>query len=222
MTMKLYGALASPYVARVALAARAKGLDIPIEMPAGGIKSPEYLAINPLGKMPTLEHDGRHLIESQVILEYLEDVVPQPALLPMDAFEAARARLLSRLLDLYVAPEAGALLRNMNPANRDPAAVETAKGKLVAGFGHLEHFMSAGPYAVGQSLTHADCALLPHFVMLKQTVFPGMGVTDPTTTLPRLKAWWAQMEKDPVTGRFAADYGAAFSEFIKRMMGGNR
>jgi glutathione S-transferase len=220
--MKLYGTLASPYVARVALAARAKGLDIPIEMPAGGIKSPEYLVINPLGKMPTLEHDGRHVIESQVILEYLETVVPQPALLPMDPFEAARARLLSRLLDLYVAPEASVLFRNMNPASRDAAAVETARGKLAAGFGYIEHFMGAGPYAVGPSLTHADCALLPHFVMLKQTVFPGFGVTDPTTTLPRLKAWWAQVERDPVTSRFVTEYGAAFAEFVKRIMGGAR
>jgi len=74
--MKLYGALASPYVARVVLAARHKKLDLPLEIPADGLKSPGYLAMNPFGKMPTLEHGGRHVIESEVICEYLEDLHP--------------------------------------------------------------------------------------------------------------------------------------------------
>ncbi len=74
--MKLYGALASPYVARVVLVARYKQLELPVEMPAGGLKSPEYLAMNPFGKMPTLEHGERHVIESEVICEYLEELHP--------------------------------------------------------------------------------------------------------------------------------------------------
>ena len=45
--MKLYGSLASPYVARVVLVARHKKLELPLEMPADGIKSPAYLAKNP-------------------------------------------------------------------------------------------------------------------------------------------------------------------------------
>ena len=53
--MKLYGSIISPYVARVVYAARMKGLDLEAEMPANGIKSPEYLQINPLGKMPALD-----------------------------------------------------------------------------------------------------------------------------------------------------------------------
>ena len=94
--LKLYGALASPYVARVVLAARYKKLDLPVEMPGGGLKSPEYLAMNPYGKMPTLEHGGRHVIESQVICEYLEELYPAPSILPGDALARALARTVSR------------------------------------------------------------------------------------------------------------------------------
>ena len=54
--MKLYGALASLYVARVVLAAKAKGVDLVPQMPPGGMKSPEHLAMNPLGKIPAGVH----------------------------------------------------------------------------------------------------------------------------------------------------------------------
>ena len=58
--MKLYGAIASPYVARVVMLARLKGIDLPLERaPGGGLRSDEYRAFNPIGRMPSLEVDGR-------------------------------------------------------------------------------------------------------------------------------------------------------------------
>lgn len=59
MAMKLYGGIASPYVARVAMQARLKGLDIECLDAPGGLKSPEFLAISPLGKIPAFEIDGK-------------------------------------------------------------------------------------------------------------------------------------------------------------------
>ena len=64
--MKLYGGLASHYVARVVLFARLKGLALEPQIPAGGFKSPEYLARNPMGKMPALEVDGTLIPESTI------------------------------------------------------------------------------------------------------------------------------------------------------------
>jgi len=49
--MKLYGSLASPYVARVVLFSRLKGFDLEPQLPEGGIKSAAYLAMNPMGKI---------------------------------------------------------------------------------------------------------------------------------------------------------------------------
>jgi glutathione S-transferase len=60
---------------------------------------PEYLKLNPRGLVPTLVHDGRVVRESQVILEYLEDVFPTPALRPADPYERARMRLWTKLVD---------------------------------------------------------------------------------------------------------------------------
>jgi len=60
---------------------------------------PEYLKLNPRGLVPTLVHDGRVVRESQVILEYLEDVFPNPPLRPADPYERARMRLWTKLVD---------------------------------------------------------------------------------------------------------------------------
>jgi glutathione S-transferase len=60
---------------------------------------PEYLKLNPRGLVPTLVHDGRVVRESQVILEYLEDVFPDLPLRPADPYERARMRLWTKLID---------------------------------------------------------------------------------------------------------------------------
>jgi glutathione S-transferase len=60
---------------------------------------PEYLKLNPRGLVPTLVHEGRVVRESQVILEYLEDVFPAPPLRPADPVERARMRLWTKLVD---------------------------------------------------------------------------------------------------------------------------
>jgi glutathione S-transferase len=54
---------------------------------------PEYVALNPKGVVPTLVHEGRAIIESNVIIEYLEDVFPEIRLRPDDAYARARMRI---------------------------------------------------------------------------------------------------------------------------------
>ncbi len=60
---------------------------------------PEYLAINPNGVVPTLVHDGKVVIDSSVICEYLEEVFPEPALSPRDAHGRARMRSWMRYIE---------------------------------------------------------------------------------------------------------------------------
>jgi glutathione S-transferase len=217
--MKLYGALASPYVARVALVARVKGLDLGMEMPAGGLKSPGYLALNPFGKMPTLEHDGQVLIESQVICEYLEELHPSPALLPADPLGRARIRTISRVLDLYVTPESGALFRQMNPASRDAAAIEASKGKLATALPVLDSLVGSAPHTGPAGISLADCALLPYFLLMRKVAVPVFGVTDPFS-LPHLTRWAQCMGAHPVAGPFMPEYEAAVDAFLRMLRGG--
>ena len=69
----------------------------------------EYRRLNPNGVVPTLVHDGRPIVESTVIIEYLEDSFPQPALMPAGPYERAAARLWMKKVDDYLHAACGAL-----------------------------------------------------------------------------------------------------------------
>jgi glutathione S-transferase len=212
--MKLYGSIASPFVARAVLTARFKGLDLALsDAPGGGIKSPEYLAINPLGKMPALSHDGRHIAESQVICEYLDDVGRGPALMPRDAMDRAQVRLLCRLTDLYLLKDVGSFFRNMNPATRNAAELEAARDGYTKALAHIEHFMGVGPYALAGEVTIADCVLYPSFVMMNG-ILPICGIPDPFADKPILARWWQMMSAHPVASLVGKQQTEAFMAFM--------
>ena len=60
---------------------------------------PDYLAINPNGVVPTLVHDGRSIIESSIIIDYIDDCQPEPPLKPSDPYERAQMRLWIKFSD---------------------------------------------------------------------------------------------------------------------------
>ena len=68
----------------------------------GDALAPEYLAINPNGVVPTLVHDGRVIVESGIINEYLDDVFPEPSLKPDAPYERAEMRAWCKYVDNFV------------------------------------------------------------------------------------------------------------------------
>jgi glutathione S-transferase len=75
-----------------------------LDLPSGEHKKPEYLAINPVGKVPALIDDGVIVHDSTIINEYLEDKFPQNKLLPADPVARARARKFEDYADAYLMP----------------------------------------------------------------------------------------------------------------------
>ena len=61
--------------------------------------APEYLKLNPNGVVPTLVHDGTVIIDSSVICEYIDEVFPDPPLIPADPAERARMRAWMRFME---------------------------------------------------------------------------------------------------------------------------
>lgn len=91
---------ASSQKVRLALAEKRLAHDsVAVDLQAGEQHSPAYRALNPRGVVPTLIHDGAVLIESAAILEYLDDVFPEPALRPRDPVIRQRMRSWVRRLD---------------------------------------------------------------------------------------------------------------------------
>jgi glutathione S-transferase len=89
---KLHGPATSPFVRKVWILLREKGLDFEHRQLDPLAKTPRFLAMNPLGRVPILEESDGHLIsDSSVIADYLERIHPSPALYPTEPRERARA-----------------------------------------------------------------------------------------------------------------------------------
>jgi glutathione S-transferase len=198
--MKLIGDALSPYAARVLIAAHYKQVDLPCEPAAGGPRSAEHLARNPIGKVPVLIDGSLVLPESDVIVGYLEDRFPTPTLFPGDAAQRANARLVTRLLDTYSAPSFGPFVQN------DAPAIAVAMQRIGDALRYIDHFRIDGAYASGDAFSIADCALIPFFHTFEglQTRSQGLFTTyDLVLRHPRLEAWW-QRAKASEIGLFAA------------------
>ena len=110
--IELYHNDMSVCAAKVRLVLAEKGLQwkgYPLNLRAGDALKPEYLRLNPNGVVPTVVHDGRVIIESTVICEYLDDVAPEPPLRPRDPYARARMRLWTKQLDEGVHAATGTL-----------------------------------------------------------------------------------------------------------------
>lgn len=103
MAFTLYNAPQSTCSQRVRFVLNAKGLrfeEHKLDLLAGDQLKPEYLALNPNGVVPTLDHDGNVVTDSSVIIEYLDEVVPEAArFTPRDPVKRAAMRSLMRFID---------------------------------------------------------------------------------------------------------------------------
>jgi glutathione S-transferase len=103
MSFTLYNAPQSTCSQRVRFVLNAKKIsfaEIKLDLLAGDQLKPDYLALNPNGVVPTLDHDGAVVIDSSVIIEYLDEVVPTPeSFTPRDPVTRARMRALMRFID---------------------------------------------------------------------------------------------------------------------------
>ena len=107
MSLTLYSYYRSSAAYRVRIALNLKGIDYRLEtlnLLTGEEKAEPYTELNPQKLVPTLEHHGKHLVQSMAILEYLEEVFPQPPLLPSDRTDRAWVRGLANIVACDIHP----------------------------------------------------------------------------------------------------------------------
>ncbi len=214
MTLKIYGAALSPYVAKVMIQTAAKGLDIPVEMPPGGVGSDEYKKLNPTGKVPSLDIDGTVIPESAAIVTYIENTQGGPSLRPEDPVEAAKAVAITMIGDLYIGENLGALFGQLNPKERSEEITASRLDALKAGLTRLEAFVEPGPFAHGGKMSIADCTLAP-ILFYVTTVLPLFGLKEPLAESPKVAAYWEAIQKnDAVAGVIAQ-----MAEAVAKMSG---
>jgi maleylacetoacetate isomerase len=176
--MKLYSFWRSLATFRVRIALNLKGLApdvVDVDLLKGQQRNPDFRAVNPQMLIPALvEDDGRVLFQSLAILEYLDEVRPDPPLLPRDPSDRARVRALA----MIVACDAHPLLvpRVRNFLEREFKLDEPARLKwihhwireaLLALETHLDRDPQTGRYCHGDRVTIADICLVSHAVGAK-------------------------------------------------------
>jgi maleylacetoacetate isomerase len=165
--VKLYTFFRSSAAYRVRIALNLKGLAYDaafISLPQNEQRQPDYMAINPQGRVPTLDLDGTILIQSPAILEYLEEAHPEPPLLPQDAITRAKARAVAAVIacDIHPLNNSGTLAYLKGRMGQDEAAVNAWYAHwVVEGFRAIERLIAPGPFAFGEGPTLADIYLVP-------------------------------------------------------------
>jgi maleylacetoacetate isomerase len=168
--VKLYTYFRSSAAYRVRIALNLKDLVsemVPIHLQKeGGInRKPEFRAINPHMRLPALTLDsGDVLIQSLAIIEYLDEVHPQPPLLPRDPLARAKVRGVAEIIacDIHPLNNIGPLRYLKNKLAHAQADIDAWYHHWIAdGFDAVEALIRPGPYAFGSEVTLADICLVP-------------------------------------------------------------
>ena len=210
--LTLCGFSASNYYNKVKLALLEKG--VPFQEQLAWVGQTDLTA-SPLGKVPYLLTPEGPLCESAVIADYIEVAYPTPALIPAQAFAAAKVRELITFMELHLELVA----RNLYPqaffggtvseAAREKVGIQLEKN--IAAFAKLASF---APYVAGDSFSMADCAAIVHLPLVSSATKAIYG-RDYLAELP-VRDYLARMAERPHVQRINADRKTSTAEMLAR------
>jgi glutathione S-transferase len=202
MHVTIIGGPASPYVRKVLAALDWKGIGYTIDPIVPFFGNEEFGRISPLRRIPVLIDDQVTLCDSSVILQYLEDRLPEKSLLPQSAADRARARWIEEYADTRVGDVfiwklfydavigPGVFGKERNPEKR--AAVLAAEFPEVMNY--LESQMPESGFLCG-AVSFADLALAPHFANLSWA-----RIEPDWARWPKTGAWLARVNEQTTLG----------------------
>ena len=172
--MRLHGYYRSSASFRVRIALNLKGVAFEQQthhLRRGEQRAPAFLALNPQGFVPALEDGGAVLTQSLAIIEYLDETLPDPPLLPATPLARARVRALAQIVacDIHPIDNLRVLRYLRQPLGHDEATVQTWYNHWIAeGFAALEAMLAASPetgrFCHGDAPGLADICLVPQVV----------------------------------------------------------
>ena len=215
--MKLLNSFVSPFAARARLAIYAYGL--PVEIAPSGQwlenfqKSPDYLAINPTGRVPALVLDDETVIpESGVIVEYLADAFPGTGLRGGGGDAIGNARLLAHLTELYVQMPGGPLIGQIFSGQRDLARIQGSVAAMDEGLSYLNHFMPQVPIDHDHAMTIADCALVPFLFFFADLMVEALDQPSIIDRHPAVAAYWRDIQAVAASTKIIDEMRAAIAK----------
>jgi len=210
MTLAFYGHPLSSYCQKVLVALYENAIPFDYRLVAPGEPAAARLAeLWPIRRMPLVADDGRSVVESTVIIEYLGQHHPGPvALLPDDPDLALEVRFLDRVFDHYLmTPMQKIVFDCLRPADgKDPLGVADARDLLDRSYRWLEERIAGREWAAGAAFTLADCAAAP-------SLFYADWVQPIGDDRPQLRAYRSRLLARPSFAR-AVDEARPFRHFF--------
>jgi len=179
MTTTVYGVPPSPYVRKVLITLELKGIEYELNPLNPMEKTPELLAVSPMGKIPALTDDLLTTSDSSVICEYLEERYAEPSIFPASIEQRTRARYLEEYADTRLAEVLGGPLffeRVIKPRvfqqPTDEARVqENIENNIPPVFDYLESIAPEDAFFFGNELSIADIAMACFFLNARYAKF---------------------------------------------------
>jgi glutathione S-transferase len=201
--VKLYDSDLPPNPRKLRVYLKEKGIDVPlvpVDLLTGQNRQPEFLAKNPLGGLPVLElDDGTHLTESLAIIEYFEELHPNPPMIGTTPIERARVREAERICELGVMGTIATIFQNTSPffAGRLKQSADTAdnaRTRLEANLRVIDARLAKSKFVAGERPTIADCTL---YAALE---FATLGEIPIDPAFANVHRWWKAMKARPSAG----------------------
>lgn len=201
MAITFYYGSGSPFAWRVWLALEHKGIDYEMKLLSfseGDTRKPDFVALNPRKKVPVIADGGFSLYESAAIVEYLEEIKPQPSLFPGDARQRALIRRMVCEADQYLSETNSKLLVSVlfvKPEEWDAKTIGAAREELLE---ELKVWGSSfkGDFLAGE-LSAADFAVYPMLALTMRCEKrkPDLGIK---AAMPaKIAAWMEKVETLP-------------------------
>ena len=198
--MKLHEFPGAPNPKKVRVYLAEKGIEVPsvvVNIVTGENRQPDFLKKNPMGGLPVLElDDGTFLPESLAIIEYFEELHPNPPMIGTTPLERARVRALERLCELSILGRIAVIFQNTHPLfasrlKQSADAAESARTALATNLKVLDEKVGSNAFVAGPKPTIADCTLLAAF----QFAEFGQIAIDPS--LKNLHRWYESFKQRP-------------------------
>jgi glutathione S-transferase len=173
----LWGFSGSTYVRTIRMLLAEKGVtdyeQVPVDVLKGEPKAPEHLSRHPFGKVPVVEIDGFHVIETAAIARYLNTVLPGPSLVPHSAKDTARMDMLTNIIDSYgYGPLLTAVGYHLFPdfiGGQNDAAHHAALEKSHLAIREIGRIKGSSPWLAGDAPSLADLYLAPILAYMAMT-----------------------------------------------------
>ncbi|KUR72830.1 glutathione S-transferase [Novosphingobium fuchskuhlense] len=191
--MKMYGALLSPFVRKVAVVLAEKGVDYTPARGGPGNTDPEFLAVSPFAKIPAIDDEGFCLADSSAIVHYLEAKYPAPALIPSEPQALGRAVWFDEFGDTIFAASGLKILFNRVVGPRflgqpgDETIALEGEAELPRIFAYIESVVPDAGWLLGETFTIADITVASMLCTLR---YVGHGPNP--EAYPRTAAWHAR------------------------------